>query len=95
MIRENAVVPVSLLQDCRHQLTICSIHPARANELYRVIAELDAAIRGPHAEFQLWFKSREFYSNLVFQHGDRLFDKDGGIYRVLAVRIAYEAFLEK
>lgn len=47
-----------------------------------------------HEQFKAWFESRDFHMNLVFIHGDRLFDRDGDVYRVLPVRIAYEAYLE-
>lgn len=35
--------------------------------------------------FEKWFKDQDFYTNMRFIHGDRLFDKDGDIYRVLPV----------
>ncbi|MFW1807611.1 hypothetical protein ACG9Z8_06435 [Acinetobacter ursingii] len=45
--------------------------------------------------FEEWFQSQDFYTNLRFIHGDALFLKDGGVYRVLTVRIASEAWQEQ
>ncbi|MFS1560252.1 MULTISPECIES: hypothetical protein [Acinetobacter] len=42
--------------------------------------------------FEKWFKDQDFYTNMRFIHGDRLFDKDGDIYRVLPVQIAYQGW---
>lgn len=43
-------------------------------------------------KFKEWFVSQYFYSNMRFVHGDALFDKDGDIYRVLPVQMAFEAW---
>jgi len=45
--------------------------------------------------FEEWFQSQDFYTNLRFIHGDALFFKDGDVYRVLVVRIASEAWREQ
>lgn len=45
--------------------------------------------------FEEWFTSQDFYTNLHFIHGDALFFKDGDVYRVLTVRIASEAWQEQ
>lgn len=43
-------------------------------------------------DFEKWFKDQDFYTNMRFIHGDRLFDKDGEVYRVLPVQIAYQGW---
>lgn len=43
-------------------------------------------------DFEKWFKGQDFYTNMRFIHGDRLFDKDGDVYRVLPVQIAYQGW---
>lgn len=45
--------------------------------------------------FEDWFSSQDFYTNLRFIHGDALFLKDGDVYRVLVVRIASDAWQEQ
>ena len=45
--------------------------------------------------FEEWFQSQDFYTNLRFIHGDALFLKDGDVYRVLEVRIASDAWQEQ
>lgn len=47
-----------------------------------------------HAEFERWFKTKDFYSQLVFIHGERLFLRDEQVYRILVVQIAFEAWSE-
>ena len=44
------------------------------------------------SEFEKWFKDQDFYTNMRFIHGDKLFDKDGDVYRVLLVHIAFESW---
>lgn len=44
------------------------------------------------SEFEKWFKDQDFYTNMRFIHGDKLFDKDGGAYRVLPVQMTYQAW---
>lgn len=46
-------------------------------------------------EFQQWFESHDFYTNMRVIHGDRLFTKDGDVYRILTVQIAYKAWRYK
>lgn len=43
-------------------------------------------------DFEKWFEDQDFYTNMRFIHGDRLFDKDGDVYRVLPVQIAYQGW---
>lgn len=45
------------------------------------------------SEFEKWFKDQDFYTNMRFIHGDKLFDKDGDVYRVLPVQMTYLAWL--
>lgn len=45
--------------------------------------------------FEEWFKQQDFYENMMFVHGDRLFDNDEGIYRLLPVRIAHKAWVDQ
>ena len=42
--------------------------------------------------FEAWFEDQDFYKNMRFIHGDKLFDKDGGVYRMLSVQMAYQAW---
>lgn len=44
------------------------------------------------SEFEKWFVDQDFYTNMRFIHGDKLFDKDGDVYRVLPVHIAFESW---
>ena len=44
------------------------------------------------SEFEKWFKDQDFYTNMRFIHGDKLFDKDGDIYRVLPVQMTYQGW---
>lgn len=44
------------------------------------------------SEFEKWFEDQDFYTNMRFIHGDKLFDKDGGAYRVLPVQMTYQAW---
>lgn len=44
------------------------------------------------SEFEKWFKDQDFYTNMRFIHGDKLFDKDGGAYRVLPVQMTYQGW---
>ena len=45
------------------------------------------------SEFEKWLEDQDFYTNMRFIHGDKLFDKDGGAYRVLPVQMTYLAWL--
>lgn len=42
--------------------------------------------------FEKWFEDQDFYTNMRFIHGDKLFDKDGGVYRVLPVQMVYQGW---
>lgn len=48
-----------------------------------------------NTNFEEWFKAQDFYTNMRFSHGDRLFDKDGDVYRVLPVQMAHAAYKER
>lgn len=45
-------------------------------------------------DFETWFKQQDFYMNLRFNLGDRIFDFDSSInaYRSLHVQIAWETW---
>ena len=43
-------------------------------------------------DFEKWFKDQDFYTNMRFIHGDKLFDKDGDVYRVLPVQMVYQGW---
>ncbi|WP_373687752.1 hypothetical protein [Acinetobacter sp. YH12243] len=45
------------------------------------------------SDFEKWFEDQDFYTNMRFIHGDKLFDRDGGAYRVLPVQMTYLAWL--
>jgi len=45
------------------------------------------------SEFEKWFEDQDFYTNMRFIHGDKLFDKDDGAYRLLPVQMTYLAWL--
>ena len=47
------------------------------------------------SDFEKWFKDQDFYANMRFIHGDKLFDKDGDVYRVLPVQMTYLAWSEQ
>jgi hypothetical protein len=44
------------------------------------------------SDFERWFEDQDFYTNMRFIHGDKLFDKDGDVYRVLPVRMTYQGW---
>lgn len=44
------------------------------------------------SDFEKWFKDQVFYTNMRFIHGDKLFDKDGDVYRVLPVQMTYQGW---
>ena len=44
------------------------------------------------SDFEKWFKDQDFYTNMRFIHGDKLFDKEGGVYRVLTVQMTYQGW---
>lgn len=43
-------------------------------------------------KFKEWFASQDFYTNMLFIHGDGLFVKDGDVYRVLPVQMTWEVW---
>ena len=47
------------------------------------------------SEFEKWFEDQDFYTNMRFIHGDKLFDKDGDVYRVLSVQMSYQGWSTK
>ena len=44
------------------------------------------------SDFEKWFEDQDFYTNMRFIHGDKLFDKDGDVYRVLPVQMTYQGW---
>ena len=44
------------------------------------------------SDFEKWFKDQDFYTNMRFIHGDKLFDKDGDVYRILPVQMTYQGW---
>ena len=46
-------------------------------------------------KFEEWFQQQPFYLNLRFIHGDQLFTSENGVYRVLAVQIAWATWREQ
>lgn len=44
------------------------------------------------SDFEKWFEDQDFYTNMRFIHGDKLLDRDGDVYRVLPVQMAYQAW---
>lgn len=44
------------------------------------------------SDFEKWFEDQDFYTNMRFIHGDKLFDKDGDAYRVLPVQMTYQGW---
>lgn len=44
------------------------------------------------SDFEKWFKDQDFYTNMRFIHGDKLFDKDGDVYRILPVQMTYRGW---
>ena len=44
------------------------------------------------SDFEKWFVGQDFYTNMRFIHGDKLFDKDGDVYRVLPVQMVYQGW---
>lgn len=67
---------------------------ASAIKFGELCAERDASIRKTHENFQAWLKAKDFYTTLVFRIGDRIFDRDGDVYRTPAVQVAFEAYQE-
>lgn len=44
------------------------------------------------SDFEKWFAAQDFYTNMRFIHGDKLFDKDGDVYRILPVQMTYQGW---
>lgn len=44
------------------------------------------------SDFEKWFVAQDFYTSMRFFHGDKLFDKDGDVYRVLPVQMTYQGW---
>src|SRR5690606_4579113 len=44
------------------------------------------------SDSERWFEDQDFYTNMRFIHGDKLFDKDGDVYRVLPVQMTYQGW---
>ena len=59
------------------------------NSLEGVVINLNEL---PFTAFEVWFEDQEFYANMRFIHGDKLFDKDGDVYRVLPVQMTYQGW---
>lgn len=59
-------------------------------------AQPDSSKAG-HEQFIVWFKAQNFYTNLAFAHGDRLFDfeQSENTFRVLAVQTAWCVWQEQ
>ncbi|WP_394651158.1 hypothetical protein [uncultured Acinetobacter sp.] len=43
-------------------------------------------------DFISWIKQSPQYSTFAFIHGERLFIRENGVFKVLAIQLAYEAF---
>ena len=48
-----------------------------------------------HDVFQKWFTEQDFYKNLRYQEGNRLFLRDGDVYRYLPVHMTFVTWSEK
>lgn len=59
-----------------------------------LVSDCELVIK-PNLGYEDWFINQEFYTNMRFIHGDNLFSKDGGVYRVLPVQMTYVAFSEQ
>ena len=46
------------------------------------------------SDFEKWFESQDFYTNMRFNYGNNLFNKELGVYCILPVQIAYKAWSE-
>ena len=44
------------------------------------------------SDFEKWFEDQDFYTYMRFIHGDKLFDKDSDVYRVLSVQMSYQGW---
>ncbi len=43
-------------------------------------------------DFINWVKQSPQYSTLAFIHGERLFIRENGVFKILAIQLAYEAY---
>lgn len=43
-----------------------------------------------HEKFEAWIKAQPFYNKLIFQHGERLFIREGEGYKILVMEVAIE-----
>lgn len=48
-----------------------------------------------HEYFEEWLKQQEDYKTLVFQHGDQVFVREDGEYKILAVRLGFQVWSVK
>lgn len=48
-----------------------------------------------HKQFEDVFKTLPTYQRLIFIHGERLFNRDADVYRILVVQVAFELYCEK
>ncbi|HCA5026861.1 TPA: hypothetical protein R1P52_001122 [Acinetobacter baumannii] len=46
-----------------------------------------------HDKFEAWIKAQPFYNKLIFQHGERLFIREGEGYKILVMEVAFQAWL--
>lgn len=46
------------------------------------------------SEFEQWVKSTSHYPKLMLIHGERLFIKEDDQYKILAIQLAYEAWVK-
>lgn len=85
---------------------VCLRHPETGSEHAKPVSQIriaeDAEIAAghriePHEAFQEWFKTQPFYSDLLIQFGDAIFDFErvDQSYRKLPVNIAWITWQEK
>ncbi|ENU80017.1 hypothetical protein F975_01769 [Acinetobacter sp. ANC 3789] len=43
-------------------------------------------------EFINWVQQSPCYTTLIFSHGERLFIHENGVFRVMAIQLAWEAW---
>ena len=46
-------------------------------------------------QFESWLKKQPFYGKLMFIHGERLFIRENGEYKIFAIAVAYSAFVHQ
>lgn len=42
-----------------------------------------------HEKFEDWIKAQPFYTKLIFQHGERLFIREGEGYKILVIEVVW------